>query len=159
MHISVAGVRYSDLDQHLKDEILKVFHNFSLTVSIGRIHSIQIFVVGQARYPGTYTISSLSTLVNAIFASGGPSPQGSLRDVQVQRDGKTIAHMDLYDLLVKGDKSKDVRLQSGDVMYYPPVGPLVAVAGSVNTPAIYEVKHDSSLADADRNRRRPEHDG
>ena len=146
--ISVAGVRYSDLDQHLKDEILKVFHNFSLTVSIGRIHSIQIFVVGQARYPGTYTISSLSTLVNAIFASGGPSPQGSLRDVQVQRDGKTIAHLDLYDLLVKGDKSKDVRLQSGDVMYYPPVGPLVAVAGSVNTPAIYEVKRDSSLADA-----------
>ena len=146
--ISVAGVHYSDLEQHLKNEILKVFHNFTLTVSIGRIRSIQVFVVGQARYPGTYTISSLSTLVNAIFASGGPTPQGSLRDVQVQRDGKTIAHLDFYELLVKGDKSKDVRLQSGDVMYYPPVGPLVAMAGSVNTPAIYEVKHDSSLADA-----------
>ena len=144
--ISVAGVHYSDLDQHLKSEILKVFHNFNLTVSIGRIRSIQVFVVGQARYPGTYTISSLSTLVNAIFASGGPTPQGSLRDVQVQRDGKTIAHLDFYELLVKGDKSKDVRLQSGDVLYYPPVGPLVAIAGSVNTPAIYEVKHDSSLA-------------
>ena len=79
--------------------------------------------------------------------------------MQVQRDGKTIAHLDFYELLVKGDKSKDVRLQSGDVMYFPPVGPLVAVAGSVNTPAIYEVKHDSSLADADRNCRRPEHRG
>jgi len=146
--ISVAGVHYSDLDQHLKNEILKVFHNFTLTVSIGRIRSIQVFVVGQARYPGTYTISSLSTLVNAIFASGGPTPQGSLRDVQVQRDGKTIAHLDFYELLVKGDKSKDVRLQSGDVMYYPPVGPLVAMAGSVNTPAIYEATHDSTLADA-----------
>ena len=112
-----------------------MFHNFNLTVSIGRIRSIQVFVVGQARYPGTYTISSLSTLVNAIFASGGPTPQGSLRDVQVQRDGKTIAHLDFYELLVKGDKSKDVRLQSGDVSYYPPVGPLVAIAGSVNTPA------------------------
>ncbi len=145
--ISVAGVHYSDLDQFLKNEILKVFHNFSLTASIGRIRSIQVFVVGQARYPGTYTISSLSTLVNAVFASGGPTPQGSLRDVQVQHDGKTIAHLDFYDLLVKGDKSKDVRLQSGDVLYYPTVGPLVAIAGSVNTPAIYEVKHGSTLSD------------
>ena len=138
--ISVAGIHYSDLEEHLKDEILKFYRNFSLTVNIGRIRSIQVYVVGQARYPGTYTISSLSTLVNAVFASGGPTPQGSLRDVQVQREGKTIAHLDFYELLVKGDKSKDVRLQSGDVLYFPPVGPLVAVAGSVNTPAIYEVK-------------------
>ncbi len=145
--ISVAGVHYSDLDQYLKNEILKVFHNFTLTVSIGRIRSIQVFVVGQALYPGTYTISSLSTLVNAVFASGGPTPQGSLRDVQVQRDGKTIAHLDFYELLVKGDKSKDVRLESGDVLYYPAVGPLVAIAGSVNTPAIYEVKPGSTLSD------------
>ncbi len=145
--ISVAGVHYSDLDEHLKNEILKVFHNFSLTANIGRIRSVQVFVVGQARYPGTYTISSLSTLVNAIFTSGGPTPQGSLRDVQVQRNGETIAHLDFYDLLVKGDKSKDIRLQSGDVVYYPAVGPLVAIAGSVNTPAIYEVKQGSSLAD------------
>jgi len=145
--ISVAGVHYSELDHFLKNEIQKTFHNFSLTVSVGRIRSIQVFVVGQARYPGTYTISSLSTLVNAIFASGGPTPQGSLRDVQVQRDGKTIAHMDFYDLLVNGNKSKDIHLQSGDVLYYPPVGPLVAVAGSVNTPAIYEAKLGSSLTD------------
>lgn len=145
--ISVAGLHYSDLEQHLKNEILKVFRNFSLTVNVGRIRSIQVYVVGQARYPGTYTISSLSTLVNAIFASGGPTPQGSLRDVQVQRDQKTIAHLDFYDLLVKGDKSKDVHLQSGDVLYYPPVGSLVAISGSVNTPGIYEVKQGSSLSD------------
>ena len=143
--IQVAGIHYSDLDQRLKSEILKLFHNFNLSVSIGRIRSIQVFVVGQAHYPGTYTISSLSTLVNAIFASGGPTPEGSLRDVQVQRDGKTIAHLDFYDLLVKGDKSKDVRLQSGDVLYYPPVGPLVAIAGSVNVPAIYELRKGSPL--------------
>jgi len=143
--ISVAGVHYNHLAQHLKAEILKVFHNFDLSVNIGRIRSIQVFVMGQASFPGTYTISSLSTLVNAIFASGGPTPQGSLRDVQVQRDGKTIAHLDFYELLVHGDKSKDVRLQSGDVLYFPPVGPLVAIAGSVNTPAIYELKHGSSL--------------
>jgi protein involved in polysaccharide export with SLBB domain len=145
--IAVAGVRYKDLEQHLKAEVLKLFRNFNLTVNIGRIRSIQVYVVGQARYPGTYTISSLSTLVNAVFASGGPTPQGSLRDVQVQREGKTIAHMDFYDLLVKGDKSKDVSLQSGDVLYFPPVGPLAAVAGSVNAPAIYELKQDSPLGE------------
>lgn len=145
--IPVAGIHYNDLGEHLKTEIQKLFRNFNLTVSLGRIRSIQVFVVGQARYPGTYTISSLSTLVNAVFASGGPTPQGSLRDVQVQRDGRTIAHLDFYELLVKGDKSKDVHLQSSDVLYFPKVGPLVAVAGSVNTPAIYEVKKGSSLSD------------
>jgi protein involved in polysaccharide export with SLBB domain len=145
--VPVAGVHYSNLDQYLKSAIQKTFHNFDLTANIGRIRSIQVYVVGQARYPGTYTISSLSTLVNAVFASGGPRPQGSLRDVQVQRDGKTIAHMDFYELLVRGDKSKDVRLRSGDVLSFPPVGPLVAIAGSVNAPAIYEVKHDSPLED------------
>jgi protein involved in polysaccharide export with SLBB domain len=145
--IAVAGVRYRDLDQRLKAEVLKKFRNFNLTVNIGRIRSIQVYVVGQARYPGTYTISALSTLVNAVFASGGPTPQGSLRDVQVQREGRTIAHMDFYDLLVKGDKSKDVSLQSGDVLYFAPVGPLAAVAGSVNAPAIYEVKQGSPLGE------------
>jgi protein involved in polysaccharide export with SLBB domain len=145
--IPVAGVHYSELEAHLRNSVLKVFRNFSLTVNIGRIRSIQVFVVGQAHYPGTYTISSLSTLFNAVFASGGPTPQGSLRDVQVQRDGKTITHLDFYELLVKGDKSKDVRLQSGDVIYFPAVGPLVAIAGSVNAPAIYEMKHGSALAE------------
>ena len=145
--IAVAGVRYKDLDQQLKAAVLKLYRNFNLTATIGRIRSIQVYVVGQARYPGTYTISALSTLVNAVFTSGGPSPEGSLRDVQVQRQGRTIAHMDFYDLLVKGDKSKDVSLQSGDVLYFPPVGPLAAVAGSVNAPAIYELKPDTSLSE------------
>jgi protein involved in polysaccharide export with SLBB domain len=145
--ISVAGVHYGDLEQHLKREILKVFKNFNLTANLGRLRSIQIIVVGNARYPGTYTISSLSTLVNAIFASGGPSPQGSLRHIQVRRDGLTITDFDFYDLLIKGDKSKDVRLESGDVLYIPHVGPLVAISGSVNVPAIYEMKDSSRLQD------------
>jgi protein involved in polysaccharide export with SLBB domain len=89
----------------------------------------------------------LSTLVNAIFSSGGPSTQGSLRHIQVRRDGTTITDFDLYDLLIKGDKSKDVRLQPGDVIYIPHVGPLVAISGSINSPAIYEVKDDSTLND------------
>jgi protein involved in polysaccharide export with SLBB domain len=145
--ISVAGVRYEDLEQHLKGHISKVFRNFNITASLGRLRSIQVLVVGNARYPGTYTISSLSTLVNAIFASGGPAPQGSLRHIQVRRSGVTITDFDFYDLLIKGDKTKDVRLQPGDVLYIPPVGPLVAISGSVNTPAIYEMKENSSLSD------------
>jgi protein involved in polysaccharide export with SLBB domain len=143
--VSVAGLHYGDLEAHLKSEISKNFKNFNVTANIGRLRSIQVIVVGAARYPGTYTISSLSTLVNAIFASGGPSPQGSLRHIQVRRDGATITDFDFYDLLIKGDKSKDVRLQPGDVLYIPHVGPLVAISGSVNTPAIYEMKDNSTL--------------
>jgi protein involved in polysaccharide export with SLBB domain len=145
--ISVAGVHYGDLEEHLKREISKVFKNFTVTASLGRLRSIQVVVVGDARYPGTYTIGALSTLVNAIFASGGPAPQGSLRHIQVRRDGATITDFDFYDLLIKGDKSKDVRLQPGDVIYIPHVGPLVAISGSVNSPAIYEMKDDSTLGD------------
>src|SRR5580692_6013282 len=145
--ISVAGIHYQDLEQHLKDAISKIFKNFSLTANVGRLRSIQILVVGDARYPGTYTIGSLSTLVNAIFASGGPLPQGSLRHIQVRRDGATITDFDFYDLLIKGDKSKDVRLLPGDILYIPHVGPLVAVSGSVNSPAIYEMKDNSTLYD------------
>src|SRR6202162_4347100 len=143
--ISVAGIHYGNLYPHLKSEISKIFKNFNITANIGRLRSIQVVVVGNARYPGTYTISSLSTLVNAIFASGGPAPQGSLRHIQVRRDGTTITDFDFYDLLIKGDKSKDVRLLPGDVLYIPHVGPLVAVSGSVNTPAIYEMKDNSAL--------------
>lgn len=145
--VSVAGVHYGELDQYLKNVVSKIFRNFDLTVSVGRLRSIQVLVLGNARYPGTYTISSLSTLVNAIFTSGGPTPQGSLRHIQVRRDGTTITDFDFYDLLIKGDKSKDVRLQPGDVLYIPHVGPLVAIGGSVNTPAIYEMKDNSTLND------------
>ena len=145
--VSVAGVHYGELEEHLRRQISRTFKNFNLAVNVGRLRSIQVFVVGDARYPGTYTISSLSTLVNAIFASGGPTPQGSLRRIELRRDGSTVSIFDFYDLLIKGDKSKDVRLQSGDVVYIPHVGPLVAISGSVNTPAIYEIKDNSTLAD------------
>jgi polysaccharide export outer membrane protein len=143
--VSVTGVRYAELESYLKKTIEDVFKSFSLTVAIGRLHSIQIFVVGQAEAPGVYTISSLSTLINAVFASGGPSPQGSLRHIQLTRGDRVVREFDLYDLLVKGDKSHDVPLQSGDVVFIPPVGPLVGVTGSVNTPAIYELTDGVTL--------------
>ena len=118
-----------------------------MVVTLGELRSIQIFVVGQARKPGSYTVSSLSTLLNAFFASGGPNTKGSMRSVQLKRGDKVIAEFDLYDLLLKGDKSKDVPLLPGDVIFVPPIGPLVAIDGSVNVPGIYELKQAQTLKD------------
>lgn len=145
--VSVVGVRYQNLQAHIKAAIGQMFRNFEVDVSLGKLRSIQVFVVGQAILPGSYTVSSLSTLVNALFASGGPSVKGSMRHIQLKRSGQLVTEFDIYDLLLKGDKSKDVQLVSGDVIYIPNVGPLAAVAGSVNTPAIYELRGDESLSE------------
>jgi protein involved in polysaccharide export with SLBB domain len=145
--LHVAGLPFASLQEYLKAQLGRVFRNFDLNVNMGQLRSIQVFVVGQARRPGSYTISSLSTLINALFVTGGPTPQGSMRHIQLKRGGKVVVDFDLYDLLLRGDKSKDAQLLPGDVIYIPPVGPQVAVAGSVNAPAIYELKSvDSTTA-------------
>lgn len=146
--LNVAGLKYAELHDYLQAQIGRIFKNFQLSVSMGQLRSIQVFVVGQIRRPGAYTISSLSSLVDALFASSGPSKRGSMRRIQLRRDGKIVTTFDLYDLIVNGDKSKDAKLMSGDVIYVPPVGPLVALAGSVNTPAIYELKEHATLGEA-----------
>jgi protein involved in polysaccharide export with SLBB domain len=138
--IHVGGVPYSDLQQQVRNAVGRIYKNFDVSVNLGQLHPIRIFVTGQARYPGSYTVSSLSTLVSALFATGGPGPQGSLRHIQLRRNGTAVADLDLYELLVNGDKSHDVPLLPGDVIYIPPVGPQVAVYGSVRSPAIYELK-------------------
>ncbi len=138
--VHVAGLHYAQLTDFLRSQLGRVYRNFDLNVNLGQLRSIQVFVVGQARQPGSYTVSSLSTLLNALFASGGPLPGGSLRSIQLRRGNQTVVEFDLYDLLLHGDKSKDVPLASGDVLFIPPVGPQVAVIGSVNTPAIYELR-------------------
>jgi protein involved in polysaccharide export with SLBB domain len=143
--IHVAGLQFAQLSDFLKSQLGRVYRNFDLNVNLGQLRSIQVFVVGRARQPGSYTIGSLSTLLNALFASGGPLPQGSLRDIQVKRNGETITHFDLYDLLLHGDKTKDVRLEPGDVIFIPDVGPQVAALGSVNSPAIYELRGEKNF--------------
>lgn len=145
--VEVAGLEYSALDQRLRSAVARLFRNFDLSVDIGRIRSIQVYVSGQARRPGAYTISSLSSLVDALFATGGPSPEGSLRHVLLNRGGKTVTDFDLYGLLIQGDKSKDVALLPEDVLYIPPSGPQVAITGSVRTPGIYEIKNGENLGD------------
>lgn len=144
--LTVAGLRMDQLTEFIHSAIAQQFRDFDLTVTLGRLRSIQIFVLGQASQPGVYTISSLSTLVNALFDSGGPSYIGTLRDIQVKRDGKVITHFDVYRLLLAGDKSADIHLLPGDIIYIPQAGPQVAVDGDVNTPAIYELHGNTTLA-------------
>jgi len=146
--LTVAGLKYDQLQDYCKAAVGRVFRNFDLNVSLGQLRSIQVFVVGQARRPGNYTVSSLSTLVNTLFASSGPSATGSMRHILLKRDNSVVTEFDFYDLLLKGDKSKDVRLLPGDVIYIPAVGPSIAVAGSVRVPAIYEMRDRASLRDA-----------
>ncbi len=146
--VHVASVPFSDLDGHLRTAISRVFHNFDLTVDLGQIRSIQIYLAGEARSPGVYTVSSLSTLVDALFVAGGPNLQGSIRNIELRRGSETVAHFDLYDLLVRGSKAKDAKLLSGDVIFIPPVGPQVALTGSVKSPAIYELLPGETLGAA-----------
>lgn len=135
-----------------KDSVEKEFSHFynpqevKINVSTGRLRSIRVFIVGRAQKPGSYTLSSLSTLINALFAAGGPGKSGTMRDIQVKRNGTTLVHFDMYDFLLKGDKTKDIRLMPEDVIFIPPVGPLAGIAGNVNTPAIYELKGETQLS-------------
>lgn len=138
--VRVAGLKASEVEGYLEKQVARVFRNFSLNVTLGQLRSIQVFIVGQAQRPGSYTVGSLSTLVNAVFASGGPSHSGSMRRIQLKRDGKQVAELDLYQFIAKGDKSADVSLLPGDVIVYAPVGPQVALMGAVDNPAVYELK-------------------
>ena len=143
--INVAGIKYADLTSYVRNAVARNFRNFDLLVTLGQLRTVQIFVVGYARRPGSYTVSSLSTLVNAIFSAGGPSGAGSMRAVQLKRGNRVVTELDLYDLLLTGDKSRDAGLLPGDVIYFPPIGPLAAVSGSVNNPAIFEIKGPVTL--------------
>jgi protein involved in polysaccharide export with SLBB domain len=145
--VHVAGLPFSALDQHLREALGKVYRNFDLSADMGRIRSMQIYVTGQARRPGVYTVSSLSSLVDALFASGGPSAQGSLRHIELRRGGKTVTDFDLYALLIRGDKSGDAKLLPEDVLYIPPAGGQVAITGSVHSPAIYELRGTETIGD------------
>ena len=142
--VRVAGLPFAALKQHLFEQLSTAYKGFELAVDVGGMKGIQVFVVGNARAPGSYTVNSAGTLMNALFASGGPSANGSMRKIQLKRGGSVVTEFDLYDFLVFGNISKDVRLAQGDILYIPPVGPQVAVAGSIKSPAIYELRGDSA---------------
>ncbi len=137
--ITVAGTRSDQLESLLKAQIGRVFSHFELSATLGRLRTIQVFVVGQARKPGAYTVSSLSTLVSALFESGGPAATGSLRHIQLMRSGQRVTTLDLYKFIHAGDASTDARLSPGDVIVIPPAGPRVALVGALDNPAVYEL--------------------
>jgi polysaccharide export outer membrane protein len=138
--ITLGGVPYRNVSAIITRRLANQYNNFTIAVSMGRLHGITIFMTGYANAPGSYTLGSLSTLVNAVMASGGPSVGGSFRSIQVRRRGTVIADFDLYDLILKGDKSQDISLQNEDVVYISAAGPQVAVFGSVNMQAVFEAK-------------------
>jgi protein involved in polysaccharide export with SLBB domain len=145
--IAVAGLRFPEAQALIEERVGSQLIGVRSSVSMGALRSIRIFVLGDAERPGSYTVSGLSTITNALFVSGGIKTIGSLRKIELKRGGRTVRRLDLYDLLLRGDSRGDERLQPGDVIFIPPVGPTVAVAGAVNRPAIYELTGPTTAAD------------
>ncbi len=143
----VAGTRYAELPDVISRRVGQVFKNFQLSVGLGQLRSVRVYVTGFAKRPGAHNVTSLSTIVNVLMRSGGPSSAGSYRKVELRRGGQTIATFDLYDLLLKGDKSADRIVQAEDVIHIGPVGPQVGLIGSVNKPAVFELKPGETAQD------------
>lgn len=146
--IRVGGVRYGDVHAVIERQVARQYRGFALEVSVAKLRGVTVYVTGFAAKPGAYHVGSLSTLVNAVLAAGGPAEGGSFRSIQLRRDGKLVSDFDLYDLLLRGDRSGDAVLQNGDVLYVAPAGDQVAVIGSVNREAIFEIAPGETLADA-----------
>ena len=146
--LNVVGLRYEQLDGYLRSAIGTIYKGFELNVTMGHLRSIQILVLGSARQPGSYTVSSLSTFIDALFASGGPSATGTMRHIELLRGGRLLTDLDVYSVLRSADKTHDVQLLPGDVIYIPTIGPQVAIAGSVNEPGIFELKGETNISGA-----------
>ncbi len=146
--IMVGGVRYGDVRDVVANQIARQYRSFSIDVTVTQLRGVTVFVTGFVNAPGSFTVGSLSTLVNGVLAAGGPSAGGSFRSIQLRRNGEVLSDFDLYDLLLRGDRSGDMVLQNGDVIYVAPVGEQVAVTGSVNHEGIFELGAGETLADA-----------
>lgn len=145
--VTLVGVRYRDLRDRVAAAVGRQYRGYNVTASIQRLRGVRVYVTGFANHPGAYSVNSLSTLVNAVLASGGPSAGGSFRSVKLYRNGREVADFDLYKLIREGDRSRDPILQNEDVLFIPPVGEQIAVIGSVNEEAIYEARPGETLAD------------
>ncbi|MFH4789012.1 SLBB domain-containing protein [Vibrio alginolyticus] len=138
--VNVAGMHFSDVRDSLTQRVKEQMIGVRSDISLGELRTMQVFVMGDAYKPGAYTVSALTTISQAIYYSGGFSESGALRDIQLKRDGKIIRKLDMYDLLLKGDASNDVRLLPDDVVLIGSVNDTVSIEGEINRPAIYEVK-------------------
>jgi len=145
--IPVGGLTFSQAERTIRARLGTMLKRFEVHVSMARIRTIKVYVVGEVVRPGAYEISALATASNAVYSACGPSRGGSLRQVKILRDGLAVADLDLYDFLIRGDRRQDYRLQSGDVVLIPPLGAVVAISGSIKRPAIYEIKPGTRLTD------------
>ena len=145
--LRIWGLTFSQADRLIRDELGRYFRGFQASVTMGRLRTVSVHVVGEVCQPGVYTLSSLSTVTNALYSAGGPTKLGSLREVRLLRGNVQVAKLDLYDFLQRGDRTRDYRLESGDTIFVPTVGDVVAVAGEVKRPAIYEITSGTRLAD------------
>ncbi|MBU1215153.1 MAG: SLBB domain-containing protein [Gammaproteobacteria bacterium] len=145
--ISVAGLDFAQAKALLAEQVKQKMIGVSASITMGKLRTIRIFALGDVYRPGSYTVSGLATLSSALFASGGVKKNGSLRNVELKRNGRRVAAIDLYDFLLRGDTSKDVRLLPGDVVFVPPIGNTVSIAGEVVRPAIYELRKESTVND------------
>ncbi len=146
--MTVAGMRYSEFRTQLESRVQQSLIGTQVSVTMGQLRTIRIFVVGDVNRPGSYVVSSLATISSALYRSGGISDVGTLRDIQLKRDGKIVGRLDLYDLLLRGDTSGDHQLQQGDAIFVPPIGTTIGIGGAVKRPAIYEVRDDVTLGEA-----------
>ncbi|HHT9130107.1 MAG TPA: SLBB domain-containing protein, partial [Candidatus Brocadiaceae bacterium] len=143
--VRVWGLTFSQAEKLIKANLSQYYKGFQTSVTMGHLRTIKVYAVGEVIQPGSFTISSLSTLTNALFAAGGPGRMGSLRKIELKRNHHTEVVFDFYDFLLHGDKEHDARLQSGDVIFVPPIGPVVGIVGQIKRPAIYELKGPVSI--------------
>jgi protein involved in polysaccharide export with SLBB domain len=144
--VPVAGKKFDAVREDIEARVARQMIGTQVSVGMGDTRSISVFVVGEASKPGSYTVSGLSTITSALYASGGIKTTGSLRDIQLKRRGTVVRRLDLYDLLLRGDTTHDGKLQAGDVIFIPPVGPTAAVDGEVRRPAVYELRGNTPLS-------------
>jgi protein involved in polysaccharide export with SLBB domain len=145
--VLVAGVRYADLPAAISQRVTQVFRNFQLSVSLGQLRGLRVYVTGFVAKPGSYSVSSLATVIQGLLKAGGPSAAGSFRNIEIRRGNQRVASFDLYDFLLGGDRSADRMLQADDVIHVGPVGTQAALIGSVNRPAVFELKPSETVAD------------
>ncbi len=145
--IHVWGLTFPQAEKLILAYLSQYYKGFQANVTMGRIRTIKIYVMGEVNQPGSYNISALSSLINALAAAGGPSNMGTLRNIQLKRNNQIIVEFDFYDFLLYGDKSKDCRLESGDIIFVPSIGGVVGITGEVKRPAIYEFKETLRIKD------------
>ena len=145
--MTVSGLTFAELKPYLHHKFKQYYPYFEISITMGSLRTVEVFIVGEAKNPGTYSVSSLSTAITALFAAGGPSKKGSLRDIKIFRNGEQIRSLDLYEFFIRGTKGDDIRLQPGDTVFIPVLGPVVGIAGCVKRPAIYELKETQTIGD------------